>query len=38
VNRVLRSAHRFQELAIYDLLDRLYRSQRALSGAVTESG
>jgi thiopeptide-type bacteriocin biosynthesis protein len=24
VNRMLRSAHRFQELAIYDLLDRLY--------------
>jgi thiopeptide-type bacteriocin biosynthesis protein len=32
VNRLLRSAHRFQELAIYDLLDRIYRSQRALGG------
>jgi lantibiotic biosynthesis protein len=32
VNRLLRSAHRFQELTIYDLLDRIYRSQRAVSG------
>jgi lantibiotic biosynthesis protein len=33
VNRLLRSAHRFQELTMYDLLDRIYRSQRALGGA-----
>jgi thiopeptide-type bacteriocin biosynthesis protein len=29
VNRMLRSAQRFQELAIYDLLDRLYLAQLA---------
>jgi thiopeptide-type bacteriocin biosynthesis protein len=27
LNRLLRSAHRFQELAIYELLDRIYRSE-----------
>jgi thiopeptide-type bacteriocin biosynthesis protein len=32
VNRMLRSAHRFQELAIYDLLDRLYLAQSARGG------
>jgi thiopeptide-type bacteriocin biosynthesis protein len=32
VNRLLRSAHRFQELAIYELLDRTYRSQLARVG------
>jgi thiopeptide-type bacteriocin biosynthesis protein len=26
LNRLLRSAHRFQELAIYELLDRMYRA------------
>lgn len=29
INRMLRSAHRFQELAIYELLDRTYRAQIA---------
>jgi thiopeptide-type bacteriocin biosynthesis protein len=29
LNRLLRSAHRFQELAIYELLDRTYRSESA---------
>jgi hypothetical protein len=29
INRALRSAHRFQELVIYELLDRTYRSQVA---------
>ncbi len=29
INRVLRSAHRFQELVLYELLDRAYRSQLA---------
>lgn len=33
VNRLLRSAHRFQELTLYDLLDRIYRAQRATGGA-----
>jgi thiopeptide-type bacteriocin biosynthesis protein len=32
VNRMLRSAHRFQELAVYDLLDRLYLAQSARGG------
>jgi hypothetical protein len=32
VNRLLRSAHRIQELAIYELLDRMYRSQLARVG------
>jgi hypothetical protein len=32
VNRLLRSAHRFQELATYELLDRTYRSQLARVG------
>jgi thiopeptide-type bacteriocin biosynthesis protein len=31
VNRSLRSAHRFQELALYELLDRTYRAQLALA-------
>src|SRR5207247_1238694 len=31
LNRMLRSAHRFQELIIYDLLDRIYRGQVARS-------
>jgi thiopeptide-type bacteriocin biosynthesis protein len=29
LNRLLRSAHRFQEMAIYELLDRTYRSESA---------
>jgi thiopeptide-type bacteriocin biosynthesis protein len=29
LNRLLRSAHRYQELAIYELLDRTYRGQLA---------
>ena len=29
VNRLLRSAHRFQELVLYELLDRAYRAQLA---------
>ena len=29
INRSLRSAHRFQELALYELLDRIYRSRLA---------
>jgi thiopeptide-type bacteriocin biosynthesis protein len=29
VNRALRSAHRFQELALYELLDRAYRARLA---------
>ena len=33
VNRVLRSSHRAQELVIYDLLDRIYRSQLARGSA-----
>jgi hypothetical protein len=33
VNRMLRSAQRFQELAVYDLLDRLYLAQVARGGA-----
>jgi thiopeptide-type bacteriocin biosynthesis protein len=31
LNRLLRSAHRFQELVIYEMLDRLYRAQVATS-------
>jgi thiopeptide-type bacteriocin biosynthesis protein len=31
LNRLLRSAHRFQELVIYEMLDRLYRAQVARS-------
>lgn len=34
-NRLLRSAHRAQELVIWDLLDRLYRSRLARSQAFT---
>ena len=33
VNRMLRSAQRFQEFAIYDLLERLYLAQLARGGA-----
>jgi len=29
VNRMLRSAHRYQELVLYELLDRTYRAQVA---------
>jgi hypothetical protein len=29
VNRSLRSAHRFQELVLYELLDRTYRARLA---------
>jgi thiopeptide-type bacteriocin biosynthesis protein len=32
VNRMLRSAHRFQELAIHDLLERIYLAQIARGG------
>jgi thiopeptide-type bacteriocin biosynthesis protein len=36
-NRVLRSAHRAQELVLYDFLARLYESQAARSGGRTEN-
>jgi thiopeptide-type bacteriocin biosynthesis protein len=34
INRVLRSAHRYQEMVLYELLDRTYRSQLAQAGRV----
>jgi thiopeptide-type bacteriocin biosynthesis protein len=38
LNRLLRSAHRFQELVIYEMLDRLYRSQAARSTPGRRAG
>ena len=35
-NRLLRSAHRAQELVLYDFLGRLYESQAARAGEVTQ--
>src|SRR5439155_15578938 len=32
INRALRSAHRFQEFVIYELLDRTFRAQLAQDG------
>jgi thiopeptide-type bacteriocin biosynthesis protein len=34
INRMLRPTHRFQELVLYDLLDRIYLSRLARAGAL----